>query len=215
MQNSDGFAVEFQCSSVDCFFHSMAIHSANQEYVSVRLVLRKSLKRRSRNGKARSAAKKSSIVARSLITLTNLEQSARIVHVSNIPKATSTSQEIKKNKRKAKEKLVQFSDSDQTRTLDTRNRRDDILVNRQAENKHSERTLRIRDTKTQGHSTKLGSHHDPESIGLEPFYHRQDTGNSIARKASTSQADPSTSLATFLLQSNGKVNSFCIQCRSR
>ncbi|CAF0729620.1 unnamed protein product [Adineta steineri] len=74
----------------------MAIRVTHDKSVTVRLTLRKSLKRQSKFAKHRQHTKKSAQSARSLITSNQLKENTRITHVS-------TTKKIVKNKQKDKE----------------------------------------------------------------------------------------------------------------
>jgi hypothetical protein len=77
----------------------MMIPSARQKHVEVRLVLRKSLKRRSKKTKKRKHKNKTTQVARSLITPSLLQESARFRHVSVFRSPTLSTQKIVNKKK--------------------------------------------------------------------------------------------------------------------
>ncbi|CAF0737262.1 unnamed protein product [Adineta steineri] len=132
----------------------MAIRVTHDKSVTVRLTLRKSLKRQSKFAKHRQHTKKSAQSARSLITSNQLKENTRITHVS-------TTKKIVKNKQKDKE--------------DNDTQHDAIQSHENTYKQHSEYNVEISHTAEQIHYTNS----DHALITSESYFQQQQQQQNI------------------------------------
>lgn len=152
--------IEFQDNQIFLLFHAMANKSTPQKTVTVRLVLRKSLRRRSKKAKHRKKTSKSSHIARSLITPSLLKQNARFNHVSVVRNPTLSTKTIGKNKNKKKQNISQISTLNQQQISNNESQQSNIQSIKYSQRRNSKHNIQILDTTKQLPHEKVNNYND-------------------------------------------------------